>query len=192
MFFIPYIANGITFLRIVFAVAMLVVVPFSAAFWVCYLCGGLSDVLDGLAARRFNAQSDAGAKIDSIADAVFALAIAVVAMRSLPLPVWLWVCVGSVALIRFVSYGVGVYKYHTFAPLHTDLNKVTGALIFAFPALYGALGFVAAGILVCAAAVLSSLEELAITVTAKNLNRNCKGILTQHRTKSHEAGRKVR
>lgn len=60
--------------------------PFSPFFWGCHCLGGLSDLPDGLAARKRKPQGDAGARLDSIADVASAAAIAVAATRSTPLP----------------------------------------------------------------------------------------------------------
>ena len=72
--------------------------------------------------------------------------------------------------------GVGFVKYRAFSALHTYANKATGALIFAFPLLYAALGLTASGVILCAAALFSSIEELIITVSSPTLNRNCSGL----------------
>lgn len=172
-----YIANLITLLRIPFAAAMLLSPPFSTAFWCFYLCGGLTDMLDGFAARRLHQQSAVGAKLDSVADGVFALAIASVVLINLVIPIWLWVCILCIALLRFVGYGIGFYKYRAFSSLHTYANKAAGALLFAAPVLYALLGFTAAGILLCMVAFLSAVEEVAITVTSGELDRDRKSIL---------------
>ena len=169
-------ANLITFARFLFAVGMVVAAPLSAAFWVCYLGGGVSDLLDGPIARRLNIQSAAGAKLDSAADIVLAVAIVVVAVRSIRFPAWLWICAACIAAVRLVGYGVGFAKYRTFSTLHTVANKATGALIFASPLLYVAFGLTVSGIILCAAALFSSGEELAITVSSPTLNRDCRGI----------------
>ena len=115
------------------------------------------------------------ATLDSAADLVFAAAIAVVVLRNVQLPAWLWVCAGGIAAVRLAGYGVGFIKYRTFSALHTYANKATGALIFAFPILYAALGLTASGVILCVAALFSSVEEFAITVSSPMLNRNCKG-----------------
>lgn len=182
-FVIKQLANWITAARFLFAAGMVLAAPFSAAFWVCYLAGGVSDLLDGPVARRLHAQSAAGAKLDSAADLVFAAAIAAVAVRDADIPPWLWACAGCIAAVRLAGYGVGFVKYHAFSALHTDANKATGALLFAFPLLYAALGLTASGALLCVAALLSSAEELAITISAPALNRDCKGIC---KMKHHE------
>ena len=169
-------ANILTASRIFFAAGMVLTAPFSAAFWVCYLGGGVSDLLDGPVARALHIQSEVGAKLDSAADLVFAAAIAAVVVRSVPLPTWLWVCAGCVAAVRLAGYGVGFVKYRAFSALHTYANKATGALIFTFPLLYAALGLTVAGVILCVIAFFSSIEELIITVSSPTLNRDCKGI----------------
>jgi len=107
---------------------------------------------------------------------VFAAAIAVFAMRYLPFPIWLWIGAAFIAALRLAGYAIGFVKHQTFSALHTYANKATGALIFTFPVLYAALGLTAAGVILCAAALLSSLEELVITINAPVLNRDCRGI----------------
>lgn len=187
-------ANIITALRIPFAVFMLLVPPFSAAFWICYLCAGLSDILDGLAARRLKQESALGAKLDSAADLVFACAIAAVMVLYVPLPLWLWVCAALIALLRSISCAIGYIKYHSFFAVHTCANKAAGALLFAFPLLYTALGLQLGGALVCAVAFLSALEELLITASPSEPDRDRKSLLmlTQLSRESHEAPRKPR
>ena len=81
----------------------------------------------------------------------------------------------GIAAVRLAGYGVGFIKYRAFSALHTYANKATGALIFAFPILYAALGLTASGVILCVAALFSSVEEFAITVSSPMLNRNCKG-----------------
>ena len=168
------IANILTASRFLFAAGMMLAAPFSAAFWVCYLGGGVSDMLDGPVARALHIQSEVGAKLDSAADLVFAAAIAVVVVRSVPLPAWLWVCAGCIAAVRLAGYGVGFMKYRAFSALHTYANKATVALIFAFPLLYSVLGLTVSGIILCVVALFSSIEELTITVSSPVLNRDCK------------------
>ena len=171
------LANIITVLRMVFAAVMVFAAPFSVLFWVCYVCCGLSDIIDGPVARALHRQSDTGARLDSIADMVFALAIAIVAVMYIAIPLWLWLGAAAVAVLRLAGYGIGYCKFKTFSSLHTYLNKAVGGLIFAFPLLYFLLGMTVTGIILCAAAALSAAEELVITIRSKELNRDVKGLL---------------
>lgn len=159
---------------------MVIVTPFGIAFWICYLCGGLSDVVDGLIARKMNQQSLIGAKLDSIADVTFAVAIAIVVINNISLPVWFWLCALMVTVIRVVAYIIGLYKFRTFSSLHTYANKVTGCVVFAFPLFYSILGITISAIIIYIVAYVSALEELAITINAKALDRDCKTLIRNH------------
>ena len=54
------LVNAITCTRFVFALILVLAAPGSAWFWAAYGLGAVSDVLDGLRARRFGVQSDGG------------------------------------------------------------------------------------------------------------------------------------
>ena len=177
--FIKNTANIITLFRIIFAIAMVFTVPFSIVFWIFYLCCGLSDLIDGFVARKMKQQSVNGAKLDSISDMFFAIAIALVIIINITFPTWLWLCMLCIALLRVISYGIGFYKYHTFASLHTYGNKVTGMLLFVSPILYILLGLTAMGIILCVVAFISALEEVIITIKSKELNRDCKSLFVR-------------
>jgi CDP-diacylglycerol--glycerol-3-phosphate 3-phosphatidyltransferase len=151
-------------------------VAFSRMFWILYLYGGISDLIDGPIARRLKQQSNFGAKLDSIADLAFLMAIFFLIAPSLVIPIWLWICVGAIALTRVISYVIGYIKYHTFSSLHTYANKVTGAFLFGIPFLYMEFGIVVTGIILSILAFISSFEELIITVRATELNRDIKSI----------------
>ena len=55
------LVNAITCTRFVFALILVLAASGSAWFWAAYGLGAVSDVLDGLLARRFGVQSDGGA-----------------------------------------------------------------------------------------------------------------------------------
>ena len=83
---IKHLANIITLSRIVFAVMMIVAIPFSTMFWVCYICGGISDMFDGYIARKLNQQSAFGAQLDRIADLLFALSLFIIVVSNIRFP----------------------------------------------------------------------------------------------------------
>lgn len=172
-------ANAITSLRIVFALWMVFCAPFSAGFWVCYVCAALSDMLDGPVARRSKQASAIGARLDSLADLVFAAAIAVVVIRYIHIPGWLWICALIIVVLRLISYAIGFHKYHCFASLHTWGNKATGALIFISPVLYILLGLKVTGIILCVVAFVSAFEELLINLSSSELERDRKSLFTR-------------
>lgn len=169
-------ANIITFLRIPLAIAMLCVTPFSAPFWCLYFCSGFTDIADGMVARALDQESSFGAKLDSVADAVFAVCIAIFVVLHIAMPVWLWYCILGIALLRLISYGIGFYKYHTFVSLHTCANKLTGVFLFMAPIFHRFCGLTFTSVVLCTVAFFSSVEELMITLKHKELNRDCKSI----------------
>lgn len=171
-----HLANVITATRFVFAAVVLLSVPLSPLFWVGYVCGGLSDLLDGPVARRLHQQSAFGAKLDSAADIAFILCACIAVFRSVAFPDWVIVAAGSIALVRFVSYGVGYRKFRTFAAVHTWLNKATGFALFVFPVLFAVLGIGAACGVICGVAFIAAAEELMITIRSKELDRDRKSV----------------
>ena len=79
VFFTP--ANLLTLVRVPLALGLLTVSPLSPAFFLLYVLSGVTDMLDGPVARRTHTESRTGAKLDSLADAVF---LAAVLYRLLP------------------------------------------------------------------------------------------------------------
>ena len=149
---------------------------FTTAFWIYYFLGGLSDLLDGFVARTLNQQSENGAKIDSIADFVFAASIFIIVLKNIFLPGRFWWFISLIFLIRIITYSVGFCKYRTFYSLHTYFNKASGVLIFMFPLLYVILKLDIAGGIVCFVSFAASVEELVITMKSSRLDRDCKGL----------------
>jgi CDP-diacylglycerol--glycerol-3-phosphate 3-phosphatidyltransferase len=92
------------------------------------------------------------------------------------LPKVIWVVVGMILLIRFISYGLAAFKYHLFASVHTYLNKFTGLMVFGVVYAIGSPIAVPYCWLVCLVAMLGSLEELFIHVTSKEYDHTRKTI----------------
>lgn len=134
------LVNAITCTRFVFALILVLAAPGSAWFWAAYGLGAVSDVLDGLLARRFGVQSDGGARLDSAADIAFLLALTAALLRARQLACWLLYAAGAVLLIRSVTYAAGFYKFRTFVSLYTTLNRAAGVVLVGYPVLAVLLG----------------------------------------------------
>lgn len=72
-----HLANIITGLRIIGSVVLLFFDVPSLPFYITYLLCGFSDMIDGTVARKTNAVSSFGSKLDTVADIVFMAACAV-------------------------------------------------------------------------------------------------------------------
>ena len=175
---IKNIPNFITMLRIVGTICLFFIEPFTATFFIVYSIAGITDVLDGFVARRLNASTEFGAKLDSASDLIF---YAVMILRIFPellkiIPVGIWIAVCAIIAIRLASYITAVIKYHCFASLHTYLNKLTGFAVFVTPYFYLTSYMTVFCIVLCVIAFASSTEELCTHLTRDTYRSNLKTI----------------
>ena len=152
-------ANLITSCRILLSLLLLFFPTLSPGFYGLYLAAGLSDMLDGFVARRTNSASPLGAKLDSMADLVFLAVCLIKLLPVLALPVWLWVWVGLIALLRLVNVVSGFVRRKKLVLLHTRANKLTGALLFLLPLSLGFLNIAYTAVPLCALASFAAIQE---------------------------------
>ena len=152
-------ANLITSCRILLSLLLLFFPALSPGFYGLYLAAGLSDMLDGFVARRTNSASPLGAKLDSMADIVFLAVCLIKLLPVLALPVWLWVWVGLIALLRLVNVVSGFVRRKKLVLLHTRANKLTGALLFLLPLSLGFLNIAYTAVPLCAMASFAAIQE---------------------------------
>ncbi|MDO5413047.1 MAG: CDP-alcohol phosphatidyltransferase family protein [bacterium] len=145
--------------RILFSLLLLFFSALSPGFYGLYLAAGLSDMLDGFVARRTNSASPLGAKLDSMADLVFLAVCLIKLLPVLALPVWLWVWVGLIALLRLVNVVSGFVWRKKLVLLHTRANKLTGALLFLLPLSLGFLNIAYTAVPLCALASFAAIQE---------------------------------
>ena len=154
-----HIANIITGSRIVFSIALLFFPPLSSAFYVLYAAAGLTDMIDGTVARKTNTVSDFGAKLDAIADFIFVAVCLIKLLSILDIPVWLWVWIAVIALIKIINIISVVIKYKRMIAVHSVMNKVTGALLFCLPLTLSFIELKYSAIIVCAVATFAAMQE---------------------------------
>ena len=164
------VANALTSLRLLGALCLIFITPFTPAFNTIYIICGLSDAFDGMAARLMKNASEFGAKLDSVADLVF---YASMFLRVLPeliatLNGAIWYFVIAVLVIRLSSYITALVKYKKFASLHTYLNKLTGFLVFFVPLIIHTGIFNTYCSVLCAISGFASIEELFIHLFSKD------------------------
>lgn len=162
-----HIADSITGLRIVFSIAILFFTPLSPAFYGLYTAAGLTDMIDGTVARKTNTVSDFGAKLDTIADLVFVAVCLIKLLPILDIPLWLWVWITVIALIKVINLISGLVIQKKWIALHTVMNKVTGALCFLLPFTLHFIDLRYSAIIVCAAATFAAIQEGHLVRTGK-------------------------
>ena len=128
-------------------------------FWVLYLIAGLTDILDGFLARRWGVESKFGARLDSLADFVFVLAVGYKLFPWLKLPVALWMMIGLIALVK-ASNAFSVYLVkQRIEFLHTKANKLTGFLLFIGMMTIGQSYFIPVAWMITGIALFAAIQE---------------------------------
>lgn len=156
--------------------ALLFTQPFTPAFYGVYAACGISDALDGYIARKTQTQSKLGAMLDSLADFLFTGAMLAVILPVLHVPLWVWIWLGGILMIKLATLIIGGIKYRSIAFLHTYLNKLTGLLLFFFPVVYHLFAITPAALLLCVVATLAAGEELVINLKFQVLQPDVKGL----------------
>ena len=152
-------ANIVTSLRIVYSIALLFFPVFSPAFYALYLTAGLSDMVDGWIARKTHTASELGAKLDTIADIVFFIVCLVKLLTVLNIPVWIYVWIGIIALIKIINIISGFVVQKRFVSVHSIMNKTTGLLLFIFPLTISFIDLKYTSAVVCIFATFAAIQE---------------------------------
>jgi len=152
-------ANIITIVRILCSIAILFCPVFSVAFYSLYIAAGLSDMIDGWVARRTNTVSEFGAKLDTIADFVFVVVCLVKLLPVMDVPVWLYVWIGIIAVIKVINIVSGYVVQKRFVAVHSVMNKVTGVLLFILPLTLSFIDLKYSATVVCIIATFAAVQE---------------------------------
>ena len=145
--------------RIVLCLPLLIVDAMTVPFWVIYLIAGLTDMLDGFLARRWGVESKLGARLDSLADFVFVIAVGYKLFPWLKLPTALWMMIGLIALIKVINAISSFVVKHRIAFLHTKANKLTGFLLFIGMMAIGQSYFVPVAWAIACIALFAAIQE---------------------------------
>ena len=151
--------NLITAGRILLSFMLLFCPPLSPPFYTVYLAAGGSDLLDGFLARKLDAATPLGAKLDTAADLSL---VAVCLIRLLPVldvPRWLMIWIAGIALIKGINLVCGFVVKKQFVALHTVMNKVTGTLLFLLPLTIAWIDLRISAAVVCAVATFAAVQE---------------------------------
>ena len=152
-------ANIITYCRILCSIIMMFFHMPSTSFFLLYMICGLSDVLDGIIARKTNTASDFGARLDTIADFIFATVLLIKILSGIDVPIWLWIWIIIIAGIKIANIIFGVVCTKRLIVEHTLLNKITGVLLFLLPLTLFWVEFQYNAMVVCVVATFSAFQE---------------------------------
>jgi len=132
---IYYIINGITLYRLLAAPVLLLLILYSRydVFKWLLAVSFFTDAIDGYLARRYNAISVLGARLDSIADDL-TIAMAIFGIMKLNfqfiLHEWVWVAI--LLLLYILQTGFAFLRYRKMTAFHTYTAKVAAVVQAAF------------------------------------------------------------
>ena len=152
-------ANFITICRIFGSILLLFFPVFSSAFYILYLFCGFTDMVDGTIARKTNAESAFGARLDTVADFVFVIVSLIKFLPAMDIPKWLWGWMAVIAVIRIGNMIFGWVFSRKVIALHTILNKLTGFLLFLLPLSLHVIELKYSAVVVSVAATVSAVQE---------------------------------
>ncbi len=145
--------------RIALCLPLLLVDAMTLPFWVLYLIAGLTDMLDGFLARRWGLESKFGARLDSLADFVFVLAVGYKLFPWLKLPAALWMMTGLIAMVKIVN-AISMYVVKRRIDfLHTKANKLNGFFLFVGLMAIGQSYFIPVAWVVACIALFAAIQE---------------------------------
>ena len=152
-------ANVITGLRILVSAVLLFCPVFSPIFYVLYLIAGLSDMADGIVARKTNSVSEFGSRFDSIADFVFVSVCLIRVLPVLDIPIWLYVWTAVIFFVKIINIISGYVMQKKYVAVHTTMNKATGVLLFMLPLTLTIVPLNYSGIPICSVATFAAIQE---------------------------------
>ena len=158
------IPNILSASRIALCLPLLLVDAMTVPFWVLYVIGGTTDMLDGFLARRWGVESKFGARLDSWADFVFVLAVGYKLFPWLKLPAALWMMIGLIAMVKVANAVSAYIVKHKMVFLHTKANKLTGGLLFVGMMAMGQSYFVLVAWGVACIALFAAIQECNATL----------------------------
>ncbi|MBQ1170728.1 MAG: CDP-alcohol phosphatidyltransferase family protein [Oscillospiraceae bacterium] len=153
------IANFLTGSRLLCSIFLLFFPVFSVGFSALYLFCGFTDMVDGTVARKTNAASAFGAKLDTAADLAFLTAATVKILPVVSLPIWIWIWIGMIGWMKISGITAGIVSGKKEILPHTVMNKVTGLLLFLLPMTLPFSVFPYSSIIVCLTASFAALQE---------------------------------
>lgn len=169
-------ANIITVIRVLLAPVLFNVKPFGVAFFIIYAVCGISDLLDGIIARKTHTESKFGSILDSFADFVVLCIVVTILSINIVIADFIIYWIISIVCIKAVSLIVGGIKYKKAAFLHTLANKFAGIVIFLAVFLIAIVNVEVVLIILCVITSVAAIEELAIQVISKELDLNIKSV----------------
>ena len=155
-----------------FLLSLFILAPFSNEFYVILGVCAVFDFADGFLAKRMNAETYFGDRLDHITSILTVIAVTSAAFSVLYIPHFVFFWMIGVFLVKIFSLIIGAVKYKKAAFVNTRLNKIAKTVFYLFPLLMFFAGIVFAYVTVLAVATVACAEELFINFTSREYDRN--------------------
>ena len=116
-------------------------------------------MIDGTIARKTGAVSKFGAKLDTASDLVFLLVCGVKILPLLHIPVWLWVWITLIALMKILNVAFILICKKKLISIHSVFNKITGAALFLLPLTLTFVPITYSVVTICILATVAAMQE---------------------------------
>lgn len=152
-------ANIITSIRIICSISLLFCPALSMLFYVLYIVAGVTDMIDGIVARKTNSVSEFGSKLDTIADFVLVVTCLIKLLPVLDIETWMYIWIVIIAVIKLINIVSCYVMWKKLIAVHSVMNKVSGVLLFALPLTFRIIGLRYSVIVVCMVATFAAVQE---------------------------------
>ena len=152
-------ANIITSIRIICSISLLFCPALSMLFYVLYIVAGVTDIIDGIVARKTNSVSEFGSKLDTVADFVFVVTCLIKLIPVLDIETWMYIWIVIIAVIKVINIVSCYVMWKKLIAVHSVMNKVSGVLLFALPLTFRIIELRYSAIVVCAVATFAAVQE---------------------------------
>ena len=186
-----YVPNTLTILRILLAASLFFIPALTPLFLIVYTAAGVTDLVDGPIARRFNVTSKFGANLDGIADYIFVAAALITIIPVLDFNSRSIIIVIGFVVLKVIGMIVGFLHYRQLMMMHTYASKGGAFLALLFPLiLQTGMGENTIMIFLGIVVYYFLLEEIAINIVMPKPKRDIKGLYeaVRIRRQLHEEG----
>ena len=116
-------------------------------------------MVDGTVARKTHSVSEFGAKLDTVADLIFVVACILKLVPMLELKIWMALWIIGIAVIKVSNIVLSYILKKNFPSVHSVLNKITGACLFALPLSVQFIALKYSIVVVCTVATVAAVQE---------------------------------
>ena len=152
-------ANIITSIRIICSISLLFCPTLSILFYMLYIVAGVTDIIDGIVARKTNSVSEFGSKLDTVADFVLVVTCLIKLIPILDIETWMYIWIVVIAVIKVINIVSCYVMWKKLIAIHSVMNKVSGALLFALPLTFRIIELRYSAIVVCVVATFAAVQE---------------------------------